>query len=99
MDKKYELTDEILKVDGVITSNYSMSKPMSDGGALAMTLMFGYGGSTNEVNISLSILYSSTKKLIWNYNNKQKGDLGSTPEKLVTKLMRKVSKKMPYIID
>jgi len=88
---------EILGVNGVMGSNYALSKPMSDGAAVAMVLLVGASGSTNEVRVSLNINDCSNKKLIWNYDHKFSGGLGSSPSRLVDGIMRKASKKMPYM--
>lgn len=89
---------KILGVDGIITSNFSLSKPVSDGGAIALGLLVGAWAATNEVHASLSIKDCSTKKLIWNYDHKYSGSIGSTPAQLVDGLMRHASRKMPYIL-
>lgn len=68
---------------------------MSDGAAIALTLI-GFGGNTNEVGTTLSINDCENKKLIWNYEHKISGGLGSTHSRIVNQLMRKSSKKMPY---
>lgn len=88
----------VLGVDGVMSSNYSLSKPMSEGTAVAVALVFGVYGSTNEVHVSLSINDCPNEKLIWNYDHKYSGSLGSSPARLVDGVMRHASKKMPYII-
>jgi hypothetical protein len=80
-----------------MTSNYGLSKPMSDGAAVAVGLLVGTWGPTNEVSVSLSISDCSSKKLIWNYDHKFSGGLGSSPSRLVDGLMRQASKKMPYM--
>jgi hypothetical protein len=88
---------EVLKVDGIMTSNYSLSKPMSDGVAIAAAILADSWNSTNEVRATLGICDYSSKKLIWNYDYKSSGSLGSTPSKLVNNLLREASKKMPYM--
>ncbi len=87
---------EILGVDGLLTSNYALTKPMSDGGAMAVGIFFGVWGATNEVNVSMSIQDAKTKTLIWNYDHRYSGSLGSNPSRLVNGLMRNASRKMPY---
>ena len=87
---------EALGVDGVITSNYSLSKPMSDGAAIALGLLVGVWGSTNNTTVTLELHDKETKKLLWNYNHKVSGSVGSSPARLVDNLMRNASKKMPY---
>lgn len=95
---------KILGVDAVITSNFNLSHPMSESAALALGYMqhhWGFGswgwGATNEVYVSMSIYDTKEEKLIWNYGHNCRGALGSTPQRLVDKLMRHASKKMPYI--
>lgn len=88
---------EALGVDGIMTSNYGLSKPMSDGAAVAVALLVGGFGSTNEVHVTLSINDCSNKKLIWNYDHKYSGGIGSSPSRLVDGLMKQASKKMPYM--
>jgi hypothetical protein len=87
---------ELLNVDGLLTSNYSLSKPMSEGGALALGLLVGVWGSTNNTVVTLELHDKETKKLLWNYNHKVSGSVGSSSAKLVDNLMRHASKKMPY---
>lgn len=91
-----ELCD-VLGVDGIMTSNYALSKPMSEGAAVAVALLVGVWGATNEVHVSLSISDCNNKKLIWNYDHKFSGSMGSSPSKLVDGLMRNASKKMPFM--
>jgi hypothetical protein len=88
----------ILGVDGIMTSNYSLSKPMSEGAAIAVALLVGVWGATNEATVSLSIHDQPTKKMIWNFDHKLSSSLGS-PAGLVDALMRKASRKMPYFIS
>jgi hypothetical protein len=85
----------ILGVDGIMTSNYSLSKPMSEGAAIAFALVVGFWGATNEATVSLSIHDQSAKKMIWNFDHKLSSSLGS-PSKLVDDLMREASREMPY---
>jgi hypothetical protein len=87
---------ELLKVDGVINASFVLSKPISEGAAIAMAVIGGMWGPTNQVNMILSISDCSNNKLIWNYENKTAGGLGATPSSIVDGLMRHASKKMPY---
>jgi hypothetical protein len=85
----------ILGVDGIMTSNYSLTKPMSEGAAIAVAVLVGVWGATNEATVSLSIHDLSANKMIWNFDHKLSSSLG-TPAKLVDALMRQASRKMPY---
>jgi hypothetical protein len=89
---------KVLNVDGVLTSNYSLSKPMSEGAAVAMAVLVGWWAPTNEAVVSLSIHDSVSEKMIWNYDHRLSSTLGS-PARLVDELMRQASRKMPYFIS
>ena len=88
---------EVLGVDGIMTSNFGLSKPMSDGAAIAEAILSDSRSSTNEVHASLSISDYKNNKLIWNYDYKSSGSLGSSTSKLVDDLMKEASLKMPYV--
>jgi len=88
----------VLNVDGVLTSNYSLSKPISEGAAIALAVIAGWWAPTNEAVVSLSIHDSGTDKLIWNYDHKLSSSL-SSPARLVDELMREASRKMPYFMS
>ena len=87
---------KVLGVDGIITSNFGLSKPISEGVAVAAVFLVGAWAPTNEVNVTLSINDCSKSKMIWNSSHKYSGSLGSNPAWLVDGLMRDASKKMPY---
>ncbi len=89
---------DILGVDGLLTSNYALTKPMSEGAAVALGILVGVWGPTNETTVTLSIHDQGTNKMIWNYNHKASSSL-STPARLVDALMRQASRKMPYFIS
>lgn len=88
---------KILNVDGILTSNYALSKPWSEGAAVALAVFAGAWGPTNEAVVSLSIHDRETDKMIWNYDHRLSSTMGS-PSRLVDQLMREASRKMPYFI-
>ncbi len=85
----------LLKVDGVISGKVLMSRPISDGAAVAIGVLTGGFGATNTVNIALTI-HDRKSALQWKYDHKTSGSLGSSAEGLAKSLMKKVSKKFPY---
>ena len=87
----------LLNVDGIILSNYSLAKPMSEGAAVALGLLTGIWGSTNQVNITMDIFDGAGRKMIWNYNHIASGSAFTNANQLVDNLMRHASKKMPYV--
>ncbi len=87
---------KVLGVDAVITSSFNLSKPLSEAAAIALGyFMWGWRWGP-EVYASMSIYDAKEDKMIWNYDHKYKGGLGSTPTRLVDRLMRHASSKMPY---
>lgn len=85
-----------LKVDALIYTNFKLSKPISDGAALALILFTNYGAPTNTVNMNLNITDGTNDKVIFNYNHTYSAGVGSTVNTVVNGLMRNASKKMPY---
>lgn len=86
---------QVLGVDGLIVSNFTMAKPMSTGAAVASTLLLGVG-ITNEVTTALQVYDCPTEKIIFNYDWRASGGLGSSPEDLIEALMKNASKKLPH---
>lgn len=87
---------KMLNVDAIISGNVSMDKPMSDGGAIAVGVLFGVWTTTNKVNVSMTIHDRSKADLLWKYDWVAEGSVGSSSENLTKGLMRNVSKKFPY---
>jgi fructose-bisphosphate aldolase class 1 len=83
-----------LGVDGVITSNISSVKTMSDGAAIG--LVFLTGGLMANKNVTIDLSINDSEKLLFNYNHKMGGSIVSSPANIVDALMRHSSKKMPY---
>jgi len=98
-DMKTHTKEEIAKllgVDAVISTSASMQKPMSEGAAVAMSLLIGYAGSTNDVQTVININEATKGDLVWKYDYNATGSIGSNPDRLVNALMRNASKKFPY---
>lgn len=98
---------QTLGVDGIITSNYKLSKPQSKGAAVGFGVVSWailghfldiFTNTTNTVLVSIGIHDFKTNKMIWNYDNILSSGILSSPDKLVNTLMRKANKKMPYSI-
>jgi hypothetical protein len=94
----------LIGVDGIITSNYSLSKPLSqveaavsEVAAIAMWYMIGFAPNTKSTTVDLSVHDFKTKKIIFNYNYTMRSSFGSV-KSLVDGLMRRASKKLPYLV-
>lgn len=85
-----------LDVDGLITSDIRLSKPMSTGAAIALGVLAGAWGSTNEVGANVSIIDCSSNEAIYNYEDKYSGSVGSSPQRLMDAIMNGATKQMPY---
>jgi hypothetical protein len=87
---------KILGVDAVIQNRSSMDKPMSEGAAVALGLLVGVWGNTNNVETTINIHDGMSGNLLWKYDYSASGTVGSSTTKLVDALMRNASKKFPY---
>jgi len=85
-----------LGVDGTLSTQFGLSKPMSQGAAIAALVLFGAGGATNEVTVNMAVKDCSDNTMFWNYDWRYSGGLGTSPEGLVEALMRNATRKMPY---
>lgn len=87
----------LLDVDAVITSKFNTTKPMSEGVALAMGVLFDSWGTTKETTANLS-LHDPQEGMLWNYDWVASGTFSSS-EALVNGLMRNASRRMPYVVN
>lgn len=87
---------QLLGVDAVISSHYTLSKPMPQGVAIATSVFLNYEGSTNEISATMNIFDANGRKVIWNYGNNFSGTWRYTYDDVVNRLMRNASKKIPY---
>jgi hypothetical protein len=86
---------KLLGVNGIISGKATMSKPMSDGAAIAMGVLIGAWGATNSTATSLTI-HDTSGALLWKYDYEVSGSLGSSSASLAKALMKNASKKFPY---
>jgi hypothetical protein len=87
---------KILGVDAVIQGRMKMEKPMSEGAAVAVGLLVGAWGNTNNVETTININDGKSGDILWKYDYSASGSVGSSTTKLVDALMRNASKKFPY---
>ncbi len=90
---------KILGVDAVMQAKTVSEKPMSEGAAVAVAVLFGaWGawGSTNKVQTAINIHDGQSGDLLWKYEYEASGSVGSSTTKLVDALMRNATKKFPY---
>lgn len=95
-NKSKEQLCQLLGVDAVIGGKVITSKPMSDGAAIALGLLVGAWGATNQTQASVTIHEGTQGSLLWKYDYQASGSIGSSTQSLTNALMRNVSKKFPY---
>lgn len=87
---------ELLGVDAVVVGSIEADKPISEGASIALGLLAGIHTNTNLVTVNLFIYNGVDGDLLINYNKAVSGSVGSSPENLVNKLMRKASRRIAY---
>lgn len=87
---------KVLGVDAVMQDRLNMEKPMSEGAAIAVGLLVGAWGSTNNVETTINIHDGKSGDLLWKYDYQASGSVGSSTTKLVDALMKNATKKFPY---
>ncbi|MEM6772493.1 MAG: hypothetical protein AAF597_18090 [Bacteroidota bacterium] len=85
---------DLLGVDAVVTARFNTDKPMSEGVALALGLVLDVWNPTHRTSVNLSI-HDPNDGLVWNYDWANSGSFTS-PEVLVSQMMRNASRRMPY---
>lgn len=96
MDYTPQELAKILGVDAVISGDFETNKPMSEGASIALGVLIGFFGTTNSATINMSVHNAADGALLWNYNKKVSGSIGSDTEDLINILMRKASRRLAY---
>jgi len=86
----------ILGVDALISGTIHQSRPTSTGTAIATNLIFGFGGSTERVDITMLLHNGVDGALLWSYDHNDKGGLSDSPEAMTKSLLKKVAGNFPY---
>lgn len=91
----------ILGVDAILSGTVSQSQPTSSGMALAQTLLVGFHGSTQRVDITITIHNGPDAQLLWNYDHTDSGggftgSMANAVEAMVKSLLKKVAGNFPY---
>ncbi|NNE31337.1 MAG: hypothetical protein HKN40_03105 [Winogradskyella sp.] len=87
---------EILGVETIITGFFETSKPMSNGAAIGLAVLTGGMFATSSATMNMDFMSTTDDELVVNYLKKVKGTLGTDAQDLINKLMRKVSRRIPY---
>lgn len=90
---------KILNVDGIVSGTFQSTQPMSNGAAIAMGALVGFGGATNTGKTVISINDGKTGELLWKYDKTLSRGFGSNTGSIITTIMRKASRQFPYDKD
>jgi len=91
--------DEIAKalgVDGLVSGTVHQTQPTSTGVAIAQSLLLGFSGNTQRVDINMTVHNGADGALLWSYDHTDKGGLMNSVEGMVKSLLKKVAGNFPY---
>jgi len=86
----------VLGVDALISGNIHQARPTSTGMAMAQTLLIGFSGSTQRVDINLTVHNGADGSLLWSYDHSDKGGIANSVEAMTKSLLKKVAGNFPY---
>lgn len=87
---------EMLDVDAVISGRLESNKPISEGAAVALSVLVGVYGPTNSGKVTIFVNDGASDELLWKYEKALSRSLGSDTNTIINALMRKASRKFPY---
>lgn len=96
--------DEIAKalgVDALLSGSVNQSQPTSQGMALAQSLLIGFHGSTQRVDIQVTLHNGADGSLLWSYDHTDSGggftgSMANAVEAMTKSLFKKVAGNFPY---
>jgi curli biogenesis system outer membrane secretion channel CsgG len=92
---------KVLGVDALVSGTVSQSQPTSQGMAMAQTLLLGFHGSTQRVDIHIDLHNGVDGGLLWNYDHTDSGggftgSMTNAVEAMTKSLFKKVAGNFPY---
>lgn len=87
---------KLLSVDALVSGTIHQAQPTSTGVAMAQTLIFGFSGSTQRVDINMHVHNGADGALLWSYDHTDKGGLANSVEAMTKSLLKKVAGNFPY---
>lgn len=87
---------KILKVDAVVKCSYSYERTGSEAGAIAKTMLVGYGGNTASGALTMQINNGIDGILLWHFYKEMNEGAFSSANELMERMMKKVARNFPY---
>ena len=87
---------KVLNVDGIIGCSYEYEKTGSEAGAIASTLLLGFGGSVATGTLTMHLYNGKDGTLLWRFAKEMKEGAFTSANDMMERMMRKVSRNFPY---
>ena len=86
----------ILGVETIVTGTFETSKLLSNGVVVGLAVLTGYFGPTNSTTLNMEFKSTTDNVMVVKYLKNVRGTVGSNMQDQINKLMRKVSRRIPY---
>lgn len=86
----------ILGVETIVSGTFETTKLLSNGVVVGLAVLTGYFGPTNSTTLNMDFKSTTDNELVVNYHKNIRGSVGSNMQDQIDKLMRKVSRRIPY---
>lgn len=87
---------ELLDVDGILTSNYALNRPLSTGAAIALEVLTNIDAAAKEATVTLTLYDQNERLSLWNYSDAIAGGVLSSHANMVDNILARATRKMPY---
>jgi hypothetical protein len=79
-----------------VSGTVHLAHPTSTGAAIAQTFLIGFSGSTQRVDMNMTIHNGTDGALLWSYDHTDKGGLTNSVEAMTKSLLKKATGNFPY---
>jgi uncharacterized protein YbjQ (UPF0145 family) len=87
---------KVLGVDAVIKCQYAYEKTGSEAGAIASTVLLGFGGKTASGALTMQIYNGVSGTLIYRFYKEMNENFTSSANEVMERMMKKVARNFPY---
>jgi len=86
----------ILGVETIVTGTFETTKLLSNGVVIGLAALTGIIGPTNSTTLNMEFKSTTDNVMVVKYLKNVRGTVGSNMQDQINKLMRKVSRRIPY---
>jgi len=87
---------KVLNVDGIIGCNYEYEKTGSEAGAIASSVLLGFGGHVATGTLTMHLYNGKDGTLLWRFAKEMNEGAFTSANDMMERMMRKVSRNFPY---